>query len=251
MYTFTEWHILDKKETHKFDSLTINKWILNNYKLKIKTETVVYKTWMLNRRLSLLLWNAAMPRLDHATRNNVIGRLHDGLSQSEVARQFNVEQSTIPRLWKRLNQTGLAQDRHRHGRPRITTPSQDRYIWVFHLRNRTVTAAGIPGLRRISTHTVCNRFRLRGIRPRRPYVGPVWTPALRRARVRWCPILKVWTGAEFGDESRFLLHRYDGRTRVYRRRNERFSHVSVQEVEMFGGGSVMMWTAISFNRKQT
>ena len=158
----------------------------------------MYKTWVLNRRLSLLLWNVAMPRLDHAIRNNVTGRLQDGLSQSEVARQFNVEQSTITRLWKRLNQTGLAQDRHRNGRPRITTPSKDRYIWVFHLRNRTVTAAGIPGLRRISTHTVWNRFRLRGIRPRRIYVGPVWTPALRRAHVRWCHILKVWTGAVFG-----------------------------------------------------
>jgi IS30 family transposase len=39
-----------------------------------------------------------MPRLDHATRNNVSGRLQAELSQIEVAQQFNVHQSTISRL---------------------------------------------------------------------------------------------------------------------------------------------------------
>jgi transposase len=120
-----------------------------------------------------------MPRLDPATHNNTTDRLQTGQSQTEVARQFNVHQSTISRLWQRLNQTGSAQDRPRSRRPRITTPAQDRYIRVFHLRNRTVTAtataAGIPSLRRIYTQTVRNRLRQRKIRPRRPYVGSVLT----------------------------------------------------------------------------
>jgi hypothetical protein len=41
----------------------------------------------------------------------------------------------------------------------------------------------------------------------------------------------------------------DGRIRVYRHRNERFSSSCVQEVDSFGGGSVMMWAAISNDRK--
>ena len=76
-----------------------------------------------------------MPRLDPATRNNAIGRLKAGESQNEIARTLNVNQSTI------FQQTAK-------GRPRIAIPWQDRYIRVFHLRNRTVpastTAAGIP-----------------------------------------------------------------------------------------------------------
>jgi hypothetical protein len=55
----------------------------------------------------------------------------------------------------------------------ITTPGQDRYIRVFHLRNRTVaastTAAEIPWLRRISSQTVRNLLQQHGIRPRRLY----------------------------------------------------------------------------------
>jgi len=46
------------------------------------------------------------------------------------------------------------------------------------------------------------------------------------------------------DESRFLLHRHDGRQRVYRRRGERFADACVAQVDRFGGGSVMVWPAI-------
>ena len=57
-------------------------------------------------------------------------------------------------------------NRQRSGRPRITTPGQDWYIGVFHLRNRTVavstTATGIPGLQRISSQTVRNRIQQHG-----------------------------------------------------------------------------------------
>jgi hypothetical protein len=36
---------------------------------------------------------------------------------------------------------------------------------------------------------------------------------------------------------------------VYRRQNKHFSSSSVQEVDSFGGGNVMMWAAISNDRK--
>jgi hypothetical protein len=46
-----------------------------------------------------------------------------------------------------------------------------------------------------------------------------------------------------------MLQKIDGRTRVYRRRNERFTRNCVLEVDNFGGGSMMMWSAISYARK--
>ena len=82
----------------------------------------------------------------------------------------------------------MSKDRPRTGRPRITTVQQDRYIRIFHLRNRTVTAtqtaSRIPGLRRISAQTVRNRLREVGLRARRPYFGPILGRQNRRARVR-------------------------------------------------------------------
>ena len=179
--------------------------------------------WVLNRRLSLLLWNVAMPRLYPATRNNIIDRLQAGKSQSEVVRQFNIHQNTIWCLWQRL-QTGSAQDHPRSCKPRITTPAQDRYIRVFHLHHRKVTdattAAGIKGLRIIFDQTVHNRLRQHEIRPGRSYVVPVLTRLHRRALVFWCHSLRVWTSLRnwrriwFHHESRFLLQWCHGRTHI-------------------------------------
>jgi hypothetical protein len=201
-----------------------------------------------------------MPRLDPATRNITIGRLQAGESQHEVARTLNVNQSTISRIWNIFQQTSSTNDRQRtrSGRPCITTPGQDWYIRVFHLRNRTVaastTAAGIPGLRRFSSNIVRNRHRQHAIRPRRPYFGAVLMPLHRHERVRWCNRLRGWTFRNwrriwFTDESRVLLQKRDGRIRVYRRQNEPFSSSCAQEVDIFNGGSVMMWAAISNDRK--
>ena len=125
---------------------------------------------------------------------------------------------------------------------------------VCHLRNRTVaastTAAGIPGLRKISSQTVCNQLRQHGIGLRRPYFGAVLTPLHRREIVRWynrlrCWKFRNWRRIWFSDESRFLLQKRDSRIRIYRRRNERFSSSCVQEVDSFRGGNVMMWADIS------
>lgn len=48
----------------------------------------------------------------------------------------------------------------------------------------------------------------------------------------------------FSDESRFNLSRSDGRTRVYRRKGERYADCCVVERDRFGGGSVMVWAGI-------
>ena len=98
-------------------------------------------------------------------------------------------------------------------------------------------------------------FESMALEPRRPYFGAVLTPLHRRERVRWCNRLRGWTIRNwrriwFSDESRFMLQKRDGRIRVYRRRNERFSSSCVQEVDIFGGGGVMMWAAISNDRKK-
>ena len=198
-----------------------------------------------------------MPRLDAATRNIAIGRIQAGESQNVVARDYNVHRSTISRLWQRYQQQGTTDDRPRSGRPRVTTAAQDRYIRLLHLRNRTVAATvtpnRIPGLRRISAQTIRNRLRAHGLRARRPYFGATLRDRHRQARVRWCNTVRVWNLQNwrrvwFSDESRFHLEKRDGRIRVYRRRNERFAQNCVVEVDNFGGGSVMMWAAISYAR---
>ena len=98
------------------------------------------------------------------------------------------------------------------------------------------------------------RLRENSLRARRSYFGAVLKRRLRLARIIWCNIvrdwdLQNWRRVWFCDESRFILQKRDGRTRVYRRRNKRFTRSCVLEVDNFGGGSVMMFGAIFYARK--
>lgn len=194
-----------------------------------------------------------MPKLRSEQRQNAIGRLQAGSTQQAVANHFGVSRQTISNLWRRYNATQSVQDRARSGRPRITSVAQDRYIRLRHLRDRTLTATSttteVPGLRRISDQTVRNRLREAGLASRRPVRRNVLTPRHRAERLQWCRTRRRWTRAQwravlFTDESRFLLKRNDGRARVYRRRGERYAANCVQEVDRFGGGSVMVWAGI-------
>ncbi|XP_067671756.1 uncharacterized protein [Haliotis asinina] len=125
-----------------------------------------------------------MPRFTEAQGNNAIGHLEAGKSQSAITRELNVSQSTIARLWHRYQQQGSTRYRPRSGRPRVTTPSQDRLIRLRHLQNRYTTAASstsiVPRLRTISDETVGYRLRQAGIPSRRPLRRPVLTRQRRQ-----------------------------------------------------------------------
>ena len=98
-----------------------------------------------------------------------------------------------------FQQTGSASDRQRSGRPRKTTPREDRYIVTTLRRNRFMSGSVIAarlrtatGLR-ISVNTVRNRLYSARLRARRPYVGLPLTPHHRETRLRWARTHRRWT----------------------------------------------------------
>lgn len=204
--------------------------------------------------------SAEMPRLNQNQRMQAIGMVDAGLRHYDVANRFGVTRATITRLVTRYRTRGSAADVPRSGRPRVTTPEQDRHIRTSHLRDRflpaTRTAVATPGRtnNRISAQTVRNRLAERGIRAFRPYTGAMLTRRHRQLRREWTGqharwIQVQWNSVLFTDESRFCLRRGDGRERVYRRRGERFADACVRQVDRFGGGSVMVWGGITFNNR--
>lgn len=178
----------------------------------------------------------------------------------QVARAFNRSASTVHALLVKYRQTGSVEDLPRRPRSRITTPVQDRYITLTHLRNRRLNAAetargtiGTHG-RHISGQTVRNRLRVSGLRARRPYNGLILTPRHRRLRLAWArrhvrDTRADWGRVLFTDESRFNLRRSDGRARVYRRLGERYTDACVTQIDRFGGGSRMIWAGVSLHTK--
>ncbi|GFT80521.1 hypothetical protein TNCV_5122411 [Trichonephila clavipes] len=81
--------------------------------------------------------------LDAFTRGRIIGKLEEGRSVTSVAADFGIAHSIVSRLWRQFQTTGTAIRGFSSGRPRGTTPADDRYIVLQARRNRRQTAGEI------------------------------------------------------------------------------------------------------------
>ncbi|KAK7095336.1 hypothetical protein V1264_006758 [Littorina saxatilis] len=153
-------------------------------------------------------------------RGRAFAWFQDGVPKREVARRLHVSISVIVRLIQRFTATGRFQERRRLGRPKKTTPREDRLIERLALQTRTASSSIIRRQLRVATNTTIShqtiRNRLHGfnLRSRRPAVRPRLTPAHRAARrafyrrhVRWTR--QQWSQVLFSDESRFTLNHND------------------------------------------
>ena len=110
-----------------------------------------------------------------------------GFSHRRVADHFRVvNNSIIVRLMQRYRQTGNVTDRPRAGRPRKSTPREDRLISIRARQRPFSTAGALRGNLafggHISTRTVIRRLHHQGVRGRRPIKRPQLTIRHRRAR---------------------------------------------------------------------
>ncbi|GFU23767.1 transposable element Tcb1 transposase [Trichonephila clavipes] len=92
------------------------------------------------------------------TRSNHWEKLEEGRSVTSVAAEFGIAHSIVSRLWRQFQTTGTAIRGFSSGRPRGTTPADDRYIVLQARRNRRQTAGEIA---RHTTHRrLDDRYRI-------------------------------------------------------------------------------------------
>ncbi|XP_046563761.1 uncharacterized protein LOC124272605 [Haliotis rubra] len=184
--------------------------------------------------------------------------LEMGATHDHVAQTLGCHRVTVSRLVQRYRQTGQTTDRPRTGRPRVTTPREDRYLRTLHLRNRflTVTSSAALALgRRVIRHTVTRRLRAFWHQGLQTVPGTAADPGtstettgVGTAKVRrWQR--RQWQRVLFRRRADFSCTRNDGRARVYRRTGERQAACCVQEVVPYGMGSVMVWGGICGEQK--
>ncbi|GFU94856.1 uncharacterized protein TNCV_820791 [Trichonephila clavipes] len=112
--------------------------------------------------------------LDAFPRGRIIGKLEEGRSVTSVAAEFGIAHSIVSRLWRQFQTTGTAIRGFSSGRPRGTTPTDDRYIVLQARRNRRQTEGEIARHttqvtgRPISRFTVARRLHGGGLFARRP-----------------------------------------------------------------------------------
>ncbi|GFX67338.1 acyl-CoA synthetase family member 2, mitochondrial [Trichonephila clavipes] len=88
---------------------------------------------------------AQRKHLDDFLRGRIIGRLECRRTQLEVSEEIGIAQSVISRLWQRFQDDSNVSRCYSTGRPRVTTPNEDRYIYlaVTAKRNRRSTASDL------------------------------------------------------------------------------------------------------------
>ncbi|GFW26580.1 transposable element Tcb2 transposase [Trichonephila clavipes] len=156
----------------------------------------------------------------------------------KLAYQLNEEAERTERLIRRLSKrqfqtTGTAIRGFSSGRPRGTTPADDRYIVLQARRNRRQTAGEIARHttqatgRPISRFTVARRLHGGGLFARRPVRFAPLTPAHRRRH-----------------ESRFSLSSDSHRILIWRERGSRNHPSNIIERDRYGGHGVLVWGGI-------
>ncbi|GFV08242.1 transposable element Tcb2 transposase [Trichonephila clavipes] len=192
--------------------------------------------------------------LDAFTRGRIIGKLEEGRSVTSVAAEFGIAHRIVSRLWRQLQTTGTAIRGFSSGRPRETTPADDRYIVLHARRNRRQTAGEIARHttqatgRPISRFTLARRLHGGGLFARRPVRCVPLTPAHRRRRSLWCREHRNWRDNEWGrvlftDESRFSLSSDSHRILIWRERGSRNHPSNIIERDRYGGRGVLVWGA--------
>ncbi|GFX93508.1 transposable element Tcb1 transposase [Trichonephila clavipes] len=193
--------------------------------------------------------------LDAFTRGRIIGKLEEGRSVTSVAAEFGIAHSIVSLFWRQFQTTGTAIRGFSSGRPRGTTPADDRYIVLQARRNKRPTAGEIARHttkatgRPIWRFTVARRLHGGGLFARRPVRCVPLTPAHRKRRSLWCREHRNWRDNEwervlFTDESRFSLSSDSHRILIWRERGSRNHPSKIIERDRYGGRGVLVWGGI-------
>ncbi|GFS78023.1 transposable element Tc1 transposase [Trichonephila clavipes] len=212
------------------------------------------------RRLSKLMYGGTCADMQTTygcfyPRSNNWEKLEEGRSVTSVAAEFGIAHSIVSRLWRQFQSTGTAIRGFSSGRPRGTTPADDRYIVLQARRNRRQTSGEIARHttqatgRLISRFTVARRLHGGGLFARRPVRCVPLTPAHRRRRSLWCQVYRNWRDNEWGrvlftDESRLSLSSDSHRILIWREWGCRNHPWNIIERDRYGGRGVLVWGGI-------
>ncbi|GFS79836.1 transposable element Tcb1 transposase [Trichonephila clavipes] len=159
-----------------------------------------------------------------------------GRTQLEVSEELGITQSVTSRLWQRLQDDGNVSKCYSTGRPRVTTPNEDRYLAVTAKRNRRSTASDLSRQLSSATGTTVSRQTVyRRLGPILLYAR--WRPVRCvpltathcRLRLTWNREHALWTPQQwscvmFSDESRLSLQSDCSRTLIWRAPGTRYHH---------------------------
>lgn len=198
-----------------------------------------------------------MGKVSEQCKSNMLILARENLTTREIGERLNIPKSTVAWNIKKNREMGGTQRKKGSGRPRKTTPVEDRFILLQSRRNRFKTSSDIrqdlerATGKKISAGLVRKRLVKAGLRALKPVQKPEFTLLVKKKRllwaqehVNWTP--EMWNDVIFSDESKFKLHVGDGRILVRRKPGERLSNECLLRLPPKKEG-VMVWGCFSGN----
>ncbi|GFU51088.1 transposable element Tcb1 transposase [Trichonephila clavipes] len=173
----------------------------------------------------------------------------------EVSEELGIAQSVISRIWQRFQDDGNVSRCYGTGRPRVTTPNEERYLAVTAKRNRRSRASDLSRqLSSVTGATVSRKTVYRhlghiGLYARRPVKCAPLTATNCRLRLTWSREHALWTPQQwsrvmFSDESRFSLQSVSRRTLIWRAPGTRYRQKNTIERHCYSGAGWLVWGGI-------
>ena len=202
-----------------------------------------------------------MPKLNQLTdfqKGMIIGSRLFGHSLSEISSKFSINKSTASRVITHY-QNGQIAPKARSGRPKKTTPQNDRAIGRLATKTQANRRMRLSDLRSelnttynidLSSKTVRRRLTQQGIGHKVPKLCPVTTPKIRSNRIRWVHqhfhwTLEQWKALLFSDECRVTLGGPDGSIKIWRKKRQEFHPDCLEQRSNYSPG-VMVWGCFSW-----
>jgi len=175
-----------------------------------------------------------------------------GKSNREISSLIEIPRRTVDYHVNKYLATDSCSNAIRTGRPRKTTPSEDKYIALTSKRNRRLTAPDIAAQTNmwhdlaLSTSTVQRRLREASLFGRVAIKKPLLRQQNKRKRLQWARDHKNWSRQQWdtvlwSDESKFEIFGCHRRVFVRRSPGEQMLDQCVIPTVKHGGGSVMVW----------
>ncbi|KAG0927047.1 hypothetical protein G6F32_013005 [Rhizopus arrhizus] len=144
------------------------------------------------------------------------------------------------------------------GRPKVLSAADERYCVRQFTKNRVPSAVKVTEClendigKKVGVETVRRALRKAGLGAIEKPKKPLLSAKNIRNRLSWCMAHKDWTIDDWkrviwSDETKINRFNSDGRTWAWIRSGESLKSHHVKTTVKHGGGSIMLWSAITYN----
>lgn len=203
-----------------------------------------------------------MPKRPKLSRENkrvqIVTLRNEGFSVKEISERTNSDRRTIQRICKRVNQTNSFKDKPRSGRPQILGEREKRIVTRTLKKSDSKNAESVRKIVKaengidVSRDTIARVLKEAGFVARIKIKKPSLNDRQKKARLAWARDHSKWTSDDWkkviwSDESKFQLLKSDGKEYVWVNQSQRsISDEMVTPTKKFGGGSVMVWSCMTW-----